>query len=82
MTELENINSESKEIVNSQESSQEEFKQSVAALLFAFKELVEDGQWMSVNGNVDGQKFCVAVGVNETGIKMHELMIENFTDGE
>lgn len=70
------------EDVNAQEASEEAFKQSVAGLLFSFKELVGEGQWMSVNGGVDGRSFCVAVAVEEKADILHDLIVTNFGDEE
>lgn len=68
------------EDVNAQEAREEEFKQSIAAVLFAFREAVGDAQWMSVTGHADNLPFCVAIAVQDKAEVLNGLIVENFGD--
>ncbi len=66
--------------VTVQDDSNNILSQAAAEVLFAFKEVIGDGQWLSISGAANGEDFVIAVAINDHARQVNEMLAERFND--
>jgi hypothetical protein len=60
------------------DNAEEILKRGIADLIFSFKDLTEDSQWMSISGMSNEDKFCIAIGLNDKAVELEKMTKESF----
>lgn len=55
------------------DNEEEEFKNALANLLFAFKDIAGDSEWLSVATVLNHEKVCLVIALNEKAIELETL---------
>ncbi len=65
-----------------QDDSSNVLSQAAAQVLFAFKDLIGDGQWLSIGGSANGEEFVIAVAINDHARQVNEMLAERFNNAD